>query len=120
MCATSSAQDQQGIAASLHVSKQYSSWYRKVSLIITLDYIDIRERRNGGLHAAGPDRKWLWYPPKLKVNPTRYSELSPTKNQTYDDTFLNHTSKLLSRMGMNGASFWPERCVMLRKYDLSS
>jgi hypothetical protein len=35
-------------------------------------------------------------------------------------TFLNQTSKLLSKIGMDGAGFWPERCAMLRKYDLSS
>ena len=37
--------------------KQYSSWYSKVNLIITLDNIDIRERRNGrGRTATGPWR----------------------------------------------------------------
>ena len=87
MCATSSAQDQQGIAVSLHVIKQYSSWYSKVNLIVTLDNIDIRERRNEGPHAAGPDRKWLQYPPNPKVN-----GLPKPRANSNDATSVLHTS----------------------------
>ena len=77
-------------------SKWYSSWYSKVNLVITLDNINIRERRNGGgLHAkivddrvlaliatvvmlqgfegwphtASPDQKWLQHPHEPRAAP---------------------------------------------------
>ena len=75
MCATSSAQDQQGIAASLHLSSTVAGTVRLTSLWITLtsereEMAEGKQQQGlgGWPHAAGPDRKQLRYPPKPKVN----------------------------------------------------